>query len=163
MVDGDIEVSTTKDCIIDAIEEVDEIKLRKGAKFGLKMSDTEIDKVSGSMAIDYKVAAGNIGAIPDGFAARLKCANMTYRPKDKKFSGSVSVQPVKDIVFKPGSGGKGGGEGDATGADGSFTLKSKGTGRGSITSIRAERGGRRRTRSMWRTLKSLLRGRQWKR
>lgn len=127
-VDGDIEVSTTKDCIIDAIEEVDEIKLRKGAKFGLKMSDTEIDKVSGSMAIDYKVAAGNIGAIPDGFAARLKCANMTYRPKDKKFSGSVSVQPVKDIVFKPGSGGKGGGEGDATGADGSFTLKSKGTG-----------------------------------
>ena len=34
-----------------------------------------------------------------------------------------------------------------------------GTGRGSITSIRAERGGRRRTRSMWRTLKSLRRGR----
>lgn len=124
-VDGNVKVATTKDCIIDAIEDVDEIVLRKGAKFGLQMSDSEIDKVTGSMSLDYAIKAGNIKSIPDGFAARLVCANMNYRPAEKKFSGKVSVGPAKDIVFKPG---ESDGESGGKGADGSFTLKAKGTG-----------------------------------
>lgn len=124
-IDGNIEVAMTKDCIVDAIEDVDEIVLRKGSKFGLEMSESEIDKVTGSMSLDYAIKAGNIQSIPDGFAARLSCTRMNYRPAEKKFSGDVSVGPAKDIVFKPG---EGGGESGARGADGSFTLKAKGTG-----------------------------------
>lgn len=124
-IDGDIDVEMSEDCIIDSIEEVDEITLCKGSKFGLSMTQNAVDQVSGELNLRYKAEAKTFPSLPKGFEAELNAKDMVYSVEEKLFNGEVSVKPTTDIVFKP-LGAQEGGE-EEGGASASFTLKAKGT------------------------------------
>lgn len=120
--EGEISVKTSKDTVLDSIDKFDKITLLAKSGFGLKVSDNQLEEISGDFLLKYELEKGANQYLPNGFAAKLTGKNLVYKPASNEFSGDIGVSPTKDIKFAAGTGSA------ENGASASFTLKKKGTG-----------------------------------
>ena len=116
---GDVDIETTKNCTLDAIEGVDKIVLEKQSKFCFSFSNERLTKVSGTFKLDYEHTATD--HLPKGFGAKLVGKNLTYTISGDQpsFDGTVSLTPSGNIPLQAASAGGG--------AYAEFTLLKKGT------------------------------------
>jgi len=94
---GNFAIEVTKDCLLDSIQDVDEIWLLEGAHIETEFSEKGINEVSGGIAIRYK--HGAVGVLTDGLDVTLSGDELVYNVGAQKFSGDISLVPNKAIKF----------------------------------------------------------------